>query len=127
MPLPVSDQVWDDAYAIQHHVRTLDALHLATCQLVGAVLLSTDAGMLHVAQELELKVHPASYGCGPVTARHHFPQSRAQLRVRSRMVRVGSRILKLQFRSQPMNKPRHAFPYAIGRIGAGRVESTEIY
>jgi len=62
MPLPVSDQVWDDAYAIQHHVRTLDALHLATCQLVGAVLLSTDAGMLHVAEELELKVHPASYG-----------------------------------------------------------------
>lgn len=60
--LPASDQVWDEAYAIRHHVRTLDALHLATCRLVDAALLSTDAGMLQVAEALGLIVHPASFG-----------------------------------------------------------------
>jgi uncharacterized protein len=37
--LPVSEEVWGRAAAIEQHVRTLDAIHLATCELAGATLL----------------------------------------------------------------------------------------
>ncbi len=43
--LPLTEDVWDRAHAIDTHVKTLDALHLATCALVGGVLLSFDAQM----------------------------------------------------------------------------------
>lgn len=50
--LPMSDDVWSGAHAIEQHVTTLDALHLATCQLAGATLLSFDEQMNSVANSL---------------------------------------------------------------------------
>ncbi len=49
--LPISEEVWERAAAIDQHVRTLDAIHLATCELVGATLLnaSLDRRMLDAA------------------------------------------------------------------------------
>jgi hypothetical protein len=38
--LPVTDAVWERAGLIEQHVRTLDAIHLATCELTGATLLA---------------------------------------------------------------------------------------
>lgn len=58
--LPVTDEVWAAAHAIEQHAKTFDALHLATCALVGAILLSTDAGMLGVADAMGITVHPAT-------------------------------------------------------------------
>ncbi len=37
--LPVTEEVWERAAAIEQHVQTLDAIHLATCELIGATLL----------------------------------------------------------------------------------------
>lgn len=54
--LPVTDEVWSAAHAIEHHARTLDALHLATCQLVGATLLTTDDSMAELAPALGIAV-----------------------------------------------------------------------
>lgn len=50
--LPLTDEVWQAAAAIDRHIRTLDSLHLATCRLVEATLLSTDAHVREVAQYL---------------------------------------------------------------------------
>jgi uncharacterized protein len=38
--VPVTDEVWEHAAAIEQHVRALDAIHLATCELIGATLLT---------------------------------------------------------------------------------------
>lgn len=38
--LPISEQVWDRAASIEQHLRALDAIHLATCELIGATLLT---------------------------------------------------------------------------------------
>jgi predicted nucleic acid-binding protein len=38
--LPVTEEVWERASAIEQPVRALDAIHLATCELVGATLLT---------------------------------------------------------------------------------------
>jgi predicted nucleic acid-binding protein len=59
-PLPLTDEVWDAAFAIEHHAKTLDALHLATCLLVGARLLASDEAMLAIARLVGIDVHPAS-------------------------------------------------------------------
>lgn len=58
--LPLSDEVWAAAHAIESHAATLDSLHLATCQLVGATLLASDEQMLRAARSLGLPIHPAS-------------------------------------------------------------------
>ncbi len=43
-----------DAGAIEPHVRSFDAIHLATCQLLGAevTVATRDAAMRQVAQQL---------------------------------------------------------------------------
>jgi predicted nucleic acid-binding protein len=38
--VPVTDEVWERAARIPHHVRALDAIHLTTCDLVGATFLT---------------------------------------------------------------------------------------
>lgn len=50
--LPLTDDVWNAAHAIETHVKTLDSLHLATCSVVDAHLLSFDAQMLAAASAL---------------------------------------------------------------------------
>jgi len=58
--LPVTEEVWDAAHDIAMHVRTLDALHLATCRLIGGVLLASDQQLLIAASALGITIHPAS-------------------------------------------------------------------
>jgi predicted nucleic acid-binding protein len=55
--LPLTEEVWVGAFAIEQHAKTLDALHLATCQVVGATLLSSDRAMLELANHLGIEVH----------------------------------------------------------------------
>ena len=56
-PLPVDEDVWRAAMNIRQHVKTLDAIHLATCALVpDAVLLSSDSTMRGVAPKLGIKL-----------------------------------------------------------------------
>lgn len=50
--LPLDDDVWRRAHAIRQHVRTLDAIHLATCALAGVELLTSDTQMREVAGAL---------------------------------------------------------------------------
>lgn len=59
-PLPLTDEVWVEAGAIDQHAKALDAIHLATCKLVGGTLLATDTNMLRVARSMGLEVHPVS-------------------------------------------------------------------
>lgn len=59
-PLPVIEDVWAGADSIDRHTKALDAIHLATCKLVDAALLSTDHAMLQVAGAMGITVHPAS-------------------------------------------------------------------
>jgi uncharacterized protein len=59
-PLPLTNEVWAEADAIEQHAKALDAIHLATCKLVGGTLLATDSNMLRVARSMGLEVHPAS-------------------------------------------------------------------
>lgn len=49
--IPVTEDVWVRAASIEQHIKTLDALHLATCELLGADLLaaSLDGGIARVA------------------------------------------------------------------------------
>ncbi|HEY3737391.1 MAG TPA: PIN domain-containing protein [Jatrophihabitans sp.] len=54
--LRVTDQVWDAAHAIEAHIRTLDALHVATCLVAGAALLSFNQNMRSVARTLGVAV-----------------------------------------------------------------------
>jgi predicted nucleic acid-binding protein len=55
--LPLTEQIWQQAHAIRAHVRTLDALHLATCAVVDAVLLCSDHQMLQAADSMGLRIH----------------------------------------------------------------------
>jgi len=51
--LPLDDDVWKVALAIAPPVKSLDAIHLATCTLVpDCVLLTSDANMRKVAPAL---------------------------------------------------------------------------
>lgn len=52
--LPVDESVLSAAFDIGVHVKTLDALHLGTCRIVGAHLLTSDKLMASAAQELGL-------------------------------------------------------------------------
>jgi predicted nucleic acid-binding protein len=55
--LPITDKVWSVAMSIPQHVKTLDALHLATCSLVPeCLLLSSDANMRTVAPSLGIEL-----------------------------------------------------------------------
>lgn len=54
--LPVTEDIWGLAHAIEAHVRTLDSLHLATCAAVDAHLLSFDAQMRTAATAMGLQV-----------------------------------------------------------------------
>jgi predicted nucleic acid-binding protein len=55
----IDDGVLRFAAAIEPHVKSLDAIHLATCSLLGdgLTLVSHDARMLSVARELGFGVH----------------------------------------------------------------------
>lgn len=48
--LPVTDEVWSGAEAIGEHIKTLDSLHLATCEIVEAELVTFDRTMRMVAR-----------------------------------------------------------------------------
>ncbi len=50
--LPLTDEVWSAAHDIEADVRTLDALHLATCALVEARLLTSDIRMAVVTHQI---------------------------------------------------------------------------
>lgn len=55
--LPITDKVWAVAMSIPKHVKTLDALHLATCSLVpDCVLLTSDTNMREVAPSLGISL-----------------------------------------------------------------------
>jgi predicted nucleic acid-binding protein len=58
--LPVSDDVWAAAYSIESHVGTLGALHIATCQLAGATLLTFEIGMRRAAESLGVALADAA-------------------------------------------------------------------
>jgi predicted nucleic acid-binding protein len=38
--LPITDEVWNRAVSIDQHIKTPDAIHLATCELVEATLVT---------------------------------------------------------------------------------------
>ena len=50
--LPITGEVWDQAAGIEQHLKTLDAIHLATCELAGATLATVglDSSMRKVAE-----------------------------------------------------------------------------
>lgn len=54
--LPLTEDVWNRAQAIETHVKTLDSLHLATCALVDATLLSFDLQMQKAATAMGLRL-----------------------------------------------------------------------
>jgi uncharacterized protein len=54
--LPMTDAVWERAFAIETHVKTLDSLHLATCALVDATLMSFDAQMRAAALAMGVRL-----------------------------------------------------------------------
>lgn len=54
--LPMTEEVWAGAYAIAQHVKTLDSIHVATCQLAAADLLTFDANMRAVAEAVGIHV-----------------------------------------------------------------------
>lgn len=59
LPLPITDEVWNAALAIPYHVKTLDALHLATCLLVSdCLMLTSDNNMRMVARHLGIDLVP---------------------------------------------------------------------
>lgn len=51
--LPVTEEIWIRAAVIEQHIKTLDAIHLATCETSGATLATVglDGGMRKVAAE----------------------------------------------------------------------------
>ncbi|GHD05738.1 ribonuclease VapC [Zhihengliuella salsuginis] len=55
----IDDGVLRFAAALEPHIKSLDAIHLATCSLLGTgvALVSHDQQMLTVAEELGLDVH----------------------------------------------------------------------
>ncbi len=50
--LPITETVWERAATIEQHLKTLDAIHLATCEIAGATLatVGVDGAMRRVAQ-----------------------------------------------------------------------------
>jgi predicted nucleic acid-binding protein len=50
--LPLTEDVWQRALSLEQHVKSLDALHVATCELVGATLLTArlDGGIRSMAE-----------------------------------------------------------------------------
>lgn len=50
--LPVTEQVWERAAGIEQHIKTLDAIHLATCELAEATLATVglDGAMRKIAE-----------------------------------------------------------------------------
>ncbi len=50
--LPMTEEVWDRAASIEQHIKTLDAIHLATCEISGATLATVgpDGAMSKVAE-----------------------------------------------------------------------------
>ena len=54
--LPFTDQIWAGAHAIEQHVKTLDSIHLATCQAAGADLLTFDGTMRTVAEAIGIRL-----------------------------------------------------------------------
>jgi predicted nucleic acid-binding protein len=55
--LPVDETVWHGAFAIKQHIKTLDALHVATCALVpDCALLTSDHNMATVARSLGIEL-----------------------------------------------------------------------
>lgn len=62
--LPVTAEVWAAAAAITQHIKTLDALHLATCELVAADLITFDRTMREIAQGRGVRVVGESVASG---------------------------------------------------------------
>lgn len=58
--LPLDEEVWRQAAAIELHLKTLDSLHLATCAVAGATLLTLDRTMGSVAASIGVTLHPLS-------------------------------------------------------------------
>lgn len=50
--LPITEEIWDRAASIEQHVKTLDAIHLATCELAEATLATVglDGAMRRAAE-----------------------------------------------------------------------------
>lgn len=48
--LPVTEEIWESAAAIGQHIKTLDSLHLASCEVARADLLTFDHTMRSVAR-----------------------------------------------------------------------------
>ncbi len=54
--VPINETVLNRAESIQSHIRTLDAIHLATAELIGNVTVAThDKQMKAVAQDLAIR------------------------------------------------------------------------
>lgn len=56
--LPLTEEICQDAASIPVHVRTLDALHLATCRAAGATLLASDVLLTAAADSLGVPLAP---------------------------------------------------------------------
>jgi predicted nucleic acid-binding protein len=56
--LPLDDEVWGAAMRIEAQIKTLDSLHVATCAVAEATMLSFDATMRRVAAAEGCAVHP---------------------------------------------------------------------
>lgn len=54
--MPLTEAVWQEAFDIDVHVKTLDAIHLATCQLIGARLLTSDDQLRRAATAIGVAV-----------------------------------------------------------------------
>ncbi len=59
--IPITEQTWERAAAIEQHIKTLDAIHLATCELIEATLatVSLDDTIRKVAQARGIPLLPA--------------------------------------------------------------------
>lgn len=58
--LSVDDELLDEAGALVRHIKSLDAIHLASAQRVGAddiTVITHDQAMLRTAEELGFSVH----------------------------------------------------------------------
>lgn len=54
--LPLTEDVWRAAFDIDVHVKTLDAIHLATCRLIDARLLTSDDRLRRAATAIGVAV-----------------------------------------------------------------------
>lgn len=54
---PLSEEVWRAAFEIRQHIKTLDAINVATCSFVpDSALLTSDVTMRRVAQSMGIAV-----------------------------------------------------------------------